>query len=181
MLGEIDHPFILQLVKSFYTDSSIYILTELITGGQMHEQMQKMGVLTRKQAQFYVGSLVLILEFLHDKNIVYRDLKPENVMLDPQGYLKLVDFGLAKKLDTGKTYTFSGTLFYMAPEVIEGHGYTICVDVWSLGVMFYEFVCGSMPFGDGSVDDAEILTSVLGDKLEFPTKYNDNAGKKLLQ
>merc|ERR550537_180457 len=102
-------------------------------------------------------------------------------MLDPQGYLKLVDFGLAKRMDAGKTYTLAGTLFYLAPEVIEGHGYTICVDVWSLGVMFYEFVCGRLPFGDGHDDDGEILASVMGDKLEFPPKYNDSAGKKLMQ
>jgi cGMP-dependent protein kinase len=181
LLGEMDHPFILHLVKTFFTDSSIYILTELITGGQLHEQLRRMGVLTRKQAQFYVASTVLIFEYLHDKNIVYRDLKPENIMLDPQGYLKLVDFGLAKKMDTGKTYTLAGTLFYVAPEVIDGHGYTISVDLWSLGVMFYEFVCGCMPFGEGCVDDGEILASVLGDDLVFPPKYNDNAGKKLMQ
>merc|ERR1719162_2438697 len=84
-------------------------------------------------------------------------------------------------MDTGKTYTLAGTLFYMAPEVVEGHGYTISVDVWSLGVMLYEFVCGRLPFGDNMEDDGEILASVMGDPLEFPSKYNDSAGKNLMK
>merc|ERR1719436_113412 len=106
-----DHPFVLRLVQTFESGSSVYLLTELVTGGQLFEQTnERMGVLSRKQAQFYIGSLVCILEAVHGAGIVYRDLKPENVMLDERGYLKLVDFGLAKRLDPelGKTYTAVG-------------------------------------------------------------------------
>jgi len=184
LLAELDHPFILRLVKTFETAGSVYMLTELITGGQLFMQTnQKMGVLSRRQAQFYVSSLCIILECLHERGIVYRDLKPENVMLDAQGYLKLVDFGLAKKLDlvTMRTYSLVGTLFYLAPEVIRGNGYGTSVDVWSLGVMFYELVIGRLPFGDGKNCEHDILVAVLEDPLRFPGKYADNAGKKLIQ
>merc|ERR1719230_2365596 len=107
-------------------------------------------VLSRAHAQFHTGSLVIVLEELFDRKIVYRDLKPENVMLDQQGYVKLIDFGIAKRLEEGKTKTFTlvGTPHYMAPEVMRGQGYGIEVDLWSTGVMLFEFVCGFLPFAD---------------------------------
>merc|ERR1712113_725122 len=99
ILAENVHPFVMNFVATFDTSASVYILTELITGGQLYEEVvQTRGTLTKKHAQFYIGSLVLILEALHNHHIVYRDLKPENVMLDKQGFLKLVDLGMAKKL-----------------------------------------------------------------------------------
>merc|ERR1740120_269459 len=108
LLGETDHPFIMALVKTFETAKSVYILTELITGGELHSAIRQIPtVLSRAHAQFYTGSLVIVLEELSDRNIVYRDLKPENVMLDNQGYLKLVDFGIAKKLDENNPQTFT--------------------------------------------------------------------------
>lgn len=181
LLAELDHPFVLRLVKTFETTHSVYILTELITGGQLYDQMmERMGVLSRRQAQFYIGALVLILEYLHEKQIVYRDLKPENVMLDSQGFLKLVDFGLAKKLGGGRTFTLVGTVYYMAPDVINGTGYGLEADIWSMGVMLYELMCGRLPFGDGLETDFEIMASIMEEELTFPAKYNDQAGRKLI-
>jgi len=184
LLSEIEHPFILTLVTTFQTAKSIYLLTELLTGGQLHEQVtEKMGVLSRKHSQFYIGALTLILEALHDRHIVFRDLKPDNVMLDNQGYVKLVDFGLAKKLDleNPRTFTACGTMLYMAPEVINGEGYAFECDIWSLGIVFFELVCGCYPFGDGADCVDDILCEVMTKQLEIPARYGDNSGKKLLQ
>jgi len=127
--------------------------------------------------------LVIVLEELGDRNIVYRDLKPENVMLDQQGYLKLIDFGIAKKLEDGKSRTFTmiGTPHYMAPEVMRGQGYSTEVDLWSLGVMLFEFVCGYLPFADELDDPTEVCTAVLKDPLAFPQRYRDAPGKLLMQ
>mmetsp|Transcript_35615 Transcript_35615/g.83287 ORF Transcript_35615/g.83287 Transcript_35615/m.83287 type:complete len:943 (-) Transcript_35615:217-3045(-) len=184
LLAANDHPFVMHLVKNFETPKSVYILTELITGGELHAAIRSIPtVLSQVQAQFYTGSLVLVLESLQDRNIVYRDLKPENVMLDAQGYLKLIDFGIAKKLEEGKTRTFTmiGTPHYMAPEVMRGHGYGTEVDIWSLGVMQFEFVCGLLPFADELDDPTEVCTSVLRDKLSFPNGYKDEHGRLLIQ
>merc|ERR1719346_486657 len=164
------------LVKTFETAKSVYILTELITGGELHGAIRQIPtVLSRAQAQFYTGSLVIVLEELADRNIVYRDLKPENVMLDQQGYLKLIDFGIAKKLEEGKSRTFTmiGTPHYMAPEVMRGHGYGTPVDLWSLGVMQYEFVCGYLPFADELDDPTDVCTAILEETLTFPHRYRD--------
>lgn len=184
LCAEMDHPFIMHLVKTFETAKSVYILTELITGGELHAAIRAIPtVLSRAQAQFYGGSLILVLEELSDRNILYRDLKPENVMLDQQGYLKLIDFGIAKKLEEGKTRTFTmiGTPHYMAPEVMRGHGYGTEVDIWSFGVMMFEFVCGYLPFADELEDPTEVCTAVLKDPFSFPSGYRDQHGRSLMQ
>mmetsp|Transcript_72481 Transcript_72481/g.172790 ORF Transcript_72481/g.172790 Transcript_72481/m.172790 type:complete len:1107 (+) Transcript_72481:102-3422(+) len=98
ILLENDHPFIVKVVRTFRDTRYLYFLTELVTGGELYSAIRKIGLLSKAQAQFYVGSLILALESLHERYIVYRDLKPENVLLDHQGYLRLIDFGCAIKL-----------------------------------------------------------------------------------
>eukprot|EP00928_Gymnodinium_smaydae_P025855 TRINITY_DN2047_c0_g2_i1.p1 TRINITY_DN2047_c0_g2~~TRINITY_DN2047_c0_g2_i1.p1 ORF type:complete len:897 (+),score=222.81 TRINITY_DN2047_c0_g2_i1:61-2751(+) len=184
LLAENDHPFIMKLVKTFDTPKGVYMLTELITGGELHGAIRQIPtVLSRRQSQFYTGSLVIVLEELSDRNIVYRDLKPENVMVDQQGYLKLIDFGIAKKLEYGKTKTFTmvGTPHYMAPEVMRGQGYGTTVDLWSLGVILFEFVCGCLPFADDLDDPTEVCAAVLKAQLVIPSRYRDPSGRALMQ
>eukprot|EP00929_Paragymnodinium_shiwhaense_P065717 TRINITY_DN32925_c0_g1_i2.p1 TRINITY_DN32925_c0_g1~~TRINITY_DN32925_c0_g1_i2.p1 ORF type:complete len:1015 (-),score=290.45 TRINITY_DN32925_c0_g1_i2:43-3087(-) len=186
LLAEFDHPLIVQLVRTFETDDSMYILTELLTGGELLAALDKIAkCLTRPQAQFYSGSLLIALEYLHDRAIVFRDLKPENVMLDSDGYVKLIDFGTAKKLkDTdSRTFTIIGSFQFMAPEVWRGRGYGTKVDIWSLGVMLYEFVCGYLPFGRELQDPTavQICRTVQASNLVFPERFSDAECKYLIR
>merc|ERR1712167_82456 len=129
----------------------------------------------------------LVPEQLRDRGIAYRDLKPENVMLDGEGYIKLIDFGTAKKLksDTGdgdsRTFTMIGSWQFMAPEVAQGHGYGTEADLWSLGVMVFEFVCGYLPFGHGLTDSVTICKAVQNESLQFPEGYLDPIGRHLIR
>lgn len=111
--------------------------------------------------------MILILQYLHERDIIYRDLKPENVMVDNQGFIKLVDFGTAKIIQ-GRTYTLVGSPHYIAPEVIVGKGYGKMADLWSLGICLYEFLCGRVPFGEEEEDPYRIYEEILEKPLEFP-------------
>ncbi|CAJ1352228.1 unnamed protein product [Effrenium voratum] len=182
LLAEMDHPLILDMLHTYETQTSLYILMEYITGGTLRRYIKGQGPAQRDAARFYAGSLILVLEVLHDRNIVYRDLKPDNVMLDSQGSVKLIDFGLAKRLDEGgRTFTCVGSPHYMAPEAIlsRREGYGTEVDVWALGVLLFELVCGRRPFEGREKQD--IFEAVLKQALEFPAAYGDACGRDLLQ
>lgn len=184
VLKDVDHPFVMKLVRTFESESSVYVLTELITGGELWAALREIPhALTRTQAQFYTGSLLLVLHELADRNIVYRDLKPENAMLDHQGYIKLIDFGIAKKLEEGvrRTFTLVGTPHYMAPEMMQGRGYGVAVDIWSLGVMLFEFVCGFLPFGEEAEIPNDVCAAVMNDAIVFPDVYCDTQGRELIE
>jgi cGMP-dependent protein kinase len=116
------------------------------------------------------------------KNIIYRDLKPQNVMIDEKGYIKLIDLGACKILGkTARTFTIVGTPHYMAPEVVDGKGYTFSADLWSLGVVFYEFLCGYVPYGDNAEDPMDIYDEIMNKKLSFPGFTKDKKAKKIIE
>ena len=168
ILLTLDHVFILKLIKSFKDSKRIYLLTEYVRGSDMFDVLRELNVLTDRDAKFYTGCLILILEYAHDRDILYRDLKPENVIVDEDGYPKLIDFGISKILN-GRTYTIVGTPHYMAPEVVTGKGYGLLADYWSLGIMLYEFLCCTVPFGDDEEDPYMIYEKVLERRLVYPS------------
>ncbi|KAH0482201.1 MAG: uncharacterized protein KVP18_000135 [Porospora cf. gigantea A] len=180
LMSENDHPFIVRLVRTFKDEKFIYFLTELATGGELYDAMRVLEILDRPKAQFYTGSILLAIEYLHERNIAFRDLKPENVLLDCQGFIKLIDFGCAKKI-YDRSYTLVGTPQYMAPEVVLGKGYTQAADIWSLGIMMYEFLCGPLPFDSSDDDDMGIFKSILTAKITFPSFVQDEAGVQLIK
>lgn len=165
------HPCIMQFIKTFQDQSNVYFLTEFLGGGDLFFAIREIGMLTKQQTQFYSASIILALEYLHERGIMYRDLKPENVLLDFEGNTKLVDFGCCKK--ALRSYTLVGTPEYLAPEVILGKGYTCAVDWWSLGVMMYEFVCGPLPFGSDTEDQLELFREILEAPLQFSDYVTD--------
>ncbi|CAE7701266.1 for [Symbiodinium microadriaticum] len=168
ILAELDHPFIIKFVRSFNSPRHVYFLTELVTGGELLDALDALGLLQAPQAQFYSASIILALEFLHERRIAYLDLKGENCLIDQHGYLKIIDFGVAERITDGRIYAVKGTPLFMAPEVILGKGYTTSADLWSLGVCLFDFMVGSFPFGDDQAGNAEIFKAVLKAPLKFP-------------
>ena len=125
ILAECEHPFIVQMIRVYEDDNYLHLLLELTLGGELFTVLRgtSSGAFPERRVQFYSAMIVLIFEYLHDKRMIYRDLKPENLLFDADGYLKMVDFGFAKRIDE-RTWTVCGTPEYMAPEIIlnKGHG-----------------------------------------------------------
>jgi serine/threonine protein kinase len=148
------HPFITTLIASFSDHDFLYFLLDYVPGGELFTYLRKFRRFDEDMARFYAAEIVLILEHLHEHQggIAYRDLKPENLLLDGDGHIKLVDFGFAKRLGNNEydhpveTYTLCGTPEYLAPEVIHNKGHTTAVDWWALGILIYEFLTGYPPF-----------------------------------
>jgi len=141
------HPFITTLITSFSDQDSLYMLLDYCPGGEVFSYLRKAKRFDENTSRFYAAEIVLILEFLHEREgVAYRDLKPENLLLDAEGHIKLVDFGFAKRLGNRETYTLCGTPEYLAPEVIQSKGHTTAVDWWALGILIYEFLTGYPPF-----------------------------------
>ncbi|KAA8633234.1 hypothetical protein SMACR_01361 [Sordaria macrospora] len=148
------HPFITSLQASFADRDFLYLLLDYIPGGELFTYLRKYRRFDEEMARFYAAEIVLVLEYLHEKQggIAYRDMKPENLLLDADGHIKLVDFGFAKRLGYKddehpvETYTLCGTPEYLAPEVIQNKGHTTAVDWWALGILIYEFLTGYPPF-----------------------------------
>ena len=112
---------------------------DYIKGKELFDVIRDIGLLNKSQTQFYGGSMMLAVQYLHERKFIFRDIKPENIMVLDNGFIKLIDFGTAKEI-TDRTKTIIGTPHYMAPEVILGEGYTFKVDYWSIGICMYEFI-----------------------------------------
>jgi len=167
------HPCIMQFIKTFQDSKTVYFLTEFLGGGDLFYAIREIGNLVKDQSQFYSGSIACALEYLHARSIMYRDLKPENVLLDFEGNAKLVDFGCCKK--ALRTNTLVGTPEYFAPETILGKGYTCAIDWWALGVMMHEFIVGPLPFGRETEDQLDLFREILEAPLQFPNYVTDES------
>nr|CAD7432254.1 unnamed protein product [Timema monikensis] len=147
MLECAECPFIARLYRTYRDTKYIYFLMEACLGGDVFTVLQKHKKFQDNTARFMVACVVEALVFLHDRGFIYRDLKPENLLIDSTGYIKMTDFGFAKRIGTsGKTWTFAGTPEYVAPEIILNRGHDRSVDYWALGVLIYELLSGSPPF-----------------------------------
>ncbi|CAJ0580746.1 unnamed protein product, partial [Mesorhabditis spiculigera] len=145
LLAEARHPFIVSLYHTAKNDRNLYLCTEFLSGGELYTHLYTKKVFSFNIAQFFAAEIAAAFTFLHGISVVYRDLKPENLVLSEQGHVKLTDFGFAKKV-AGKTFTLCGTAEYLAPEVVTRSGHSFPVDWWALGILTYEMLTGQPPF-----------------------------------
>merc|ERR1719263_2003298 len=171
-----DSPFVVKLFETYNSQESLYLLLELALGGELYATYNKKSFWGKvDHAKFYVGGTVFAFEHLHSKKIIFRDLKPENLLLNDKGHIKLTDMGLAKVV-IGKTYTTCGTPDYFAPELIASSGHTNAVDWWTLGILIFELMSGHPPFE--SAYPMQIYSKVMKGigKVPFPAKCQGPVG-----
>lgn len=169
ILADVNHPFIVKLHYAFQTEGKLYLILEFLRGGDLFTRLSKEVMFTEEDVKFYLAELALALNHLHTLGIIYRDLKPENILLDQDGHVKLTDFGLSKEAiysEEKKTYSFCGTVEYMAPEVVSRRGHGLAADWWSYGVLMFEMLTGALPFQGQNRNDT--MKQILKAKLGMP-------------
>merc|ERR1719282_1100135 len=182
VLASVQHPFIVDLKYAFQAYNKVYLIMEYLAGGELFMQLQKERMLMEDTAIFYLSQVLLAIEHLHKSGIIYRDLKPENIMLDRQGHVKLTDFGCIKESTNEElSFTFCGTVEYMAPEILNRSGHGKEVDWWSFGILIHDMLTGAPPFTGNN--RKTITERVLKGKLQLKNYLTPDAKdilKKLL-
>ena len=171
ILEKLDYPFLVGMVFCFQTEERIYFIMPFVRGGELFQHLRNCRFFPEEKVKFYSAIIGLSLEYLHTHGIVYRDIKPENILIDEDGYLRLVDFGMAKVLQGDeKATSFCGTPEYLAPEIITGEGHNKSADWWSYGILMYEMFFGIPPFFcDNQEKMYQLITRA---DLRFPKKIN---------
>merc|ERR1711939_580908 len=169
-------PFIIKLYGTYNSSQTLYFLLEVALGGELYATYNRKGFHgSEKHAKFYIAGTVYAFEHMHERRIIYRDLKPENLLLNEQGMVKITDMGLAKFV-IGKTYTTCGTPDYFAPELIASTGHTNAVDWWTLGILLFELMSGKPPFEcESPMDIMKKVTRGIA-KVRFPAKCSGSVG-----
>lgn len=181
ILQKVNFPFIVAFLGCSQDSECLYFILEYVVGGEFFTHLRASGRFSEDSARFYAAEIVLSFEYLHSHDVIYRDLKPENLLLDKEGHVKITDFGFAKQIEH-RTYTLCGTPDYLAPEIILNKGHGKPVDWWALGVLIYEQLAGYPPFYDE--EPWGTYQKILDGRLEFPSHFSRGARdliKKLLQ
>mmetsp|Transcript_14688 Transcript_14688/g.42290 ORF Transcript_14688/g.42290 Transcript_14688/m.42290 type:complete len:346 (-) Transcript_14688:123-1160(-) len=177
ILSMVEHPFLINSLTTFQDEKRLFMLMEFVNGGELFSYLRKEGRLQNDHARFYAGEIALAFSYLHHMNVVYRDLKPENLLIDCEGHVKITDFGFAKVVED-RTWTLCGTPEYLAPEMIQSKGHNKTVDWWALGVLTFEMLAGFPPFYDET--PFGIYKKILSGKLDFP-RYFDIKARDLIK
>lgn len=180
-LASLNSPFTLKLYQVSEDANFFHFITEYVDGHTLQDLID--GNLLCKNEylnKFYMSNLLIILDYLHKQKVVHRDIKPMNIMVAPSGFLKLIDFGLSKKIKD-YTYTIIGSPYFMAPEVLKGSGYNTSCDYWSAGVSLYKMYFNKYPFGEYCKSSVEVYSSILKDDLSFPLNPSENRNSDIIK
>ena len=173
LMAKLNYPLIVKLHYCFQDKKYLYFIMDLIQGGDLLYHLRRYHRFDDEKTRFYISEMILILDFLHNNNIMYRDIKPENILIDRTGHIKLVDFGLSKIFEKNeKMYTICGTSFYLAPELIKKQGYNCDADWWSLGCIMYELLSGNPPF---KLEGNDINTLNFNQPLKMDNCFSEEA------
>ncbi|KAK8853081.1 hypothetical protein IAR55_003782 [Kwoniella newhampshirensis] len=172
ILERVRHPFVVELYSTYQDQLNVYMLLSYIPGGELFSHLRRAGRFSADVTRFYLASIVLAIEYLHSHNIIYRDLKPENLLLDRHGYLRIADFGFAKVVED-RTFTLCGTPEYLAPEIVLSQGHGKAVDWWALGILAFEMLAGYPPFFDDH--PLGIYEKILRGDVAFPSHIDPYA------
>lgn len=175
ILAKMSHPFVVKLHYAFQTDSHLYLVLDFCPGGELFYHLKGLKRLTENQAKFYFGEILLAIEYLHSMDVLYRDLKPENVLLDVDGHVRLTDFGVSKENVSNRAIrsSFCGSPEYMSPEMLGARGHTRAVDFYSLGALLYELLTGLPPFYHP--DRATMYRIIQTEEVRFPQYLSSEA------
>lgn len=176
VLGYVKHPFIVGMNMAFQSRDKLYFVLDYCAGGELFFHLGKLGKFTESRSRFYAAEIILAISYVHDLDIIYRDLKPENVLLDGSGHIRLTDFGLSKEGISGSSSganSFCGTPEYLAPEILNRQGHGRGVDWWSLGALLYEMLTGLPPFY--CQDRERLFEKIRKSELHYPPSLSSNA------
>lgn len=167
------HPNILRLYGYFYDATRVYLILEFAAKGELYKELQKAGRFTEPRAANYIQQIAGALRYCHSKHVIHRDIKPENLLVGIKGDIKIADFGWSVHAPTSRRTTLCGTLDYLPPEMVEGRDHDVSVDIWSLGVLTYEFLVGSPPFE--AQGHSETYRRIAKVDLRFPPHVSKDA------
>ncbi|CAM9987587.1 unnamed protein product [Ectocarpus sp. 6 AP-2014] len=177
LLSMIEHPAIVNMFGYFLDDTKLYLVMEYVEGGELFSHLRSCVRFPDHQGKLYTAEIVLAFSYLHSLNVVYRDLKPENLLITREGRIKVTDFGFAKVVED-RTWTLCGTPEYLAPEIIQSKGHGRSVDWWALGVLIHEMLAGFPPFYDEN--PIGIYQKILAGKLDIP-RHVDSKAKDIIK
>lgn len=182
VLSKLDHPFLAKLHWSFQTEECLYFVMDFINGGELFHHLSREKRFPESRAKFYAAQIVSGMEYLHKAGVIYRDLKPENLLLNYAGNIVMTDFGLSKEglhAKDSRTATFCGTPEYLAPEIIKGDNYTKAIDWWSVGTLLYEMLTGLPPFY--TEDEENMYHKIMTADLVIPSFFTPEVADLIKQ
>jgi len=181
VIAKLKHPFLVRLHQTYKDKDRLYFLFEPVLGGELFTILRAQTLFDEPTATFFAACVLSAFEHMHSFDIVYRDLKPENLLIDKQGFVKITDFGFAKHIGSAHTFTLCGTPDYLAPEIVAGKGHGKGVDWWTLGILIYEMLASYPPFYQE--DPMLTYSKILQSEPSMPSYFSKNAVsilKKLL-